>query len=213
MIKECQCRGFSNIQRVSFKSVMKDYNGVKVMNDGYDGSRDLVEYYAAYDENKNIMLKIKLREYNREAFDKDSAVVVMLDFLNDKGSYNLPFKIRGATDHWWEVAYSIKNEKIYKENSPDNSNLSNVDFLYLKNIDYKDSSITLKIDSKKLKDYGWKEELPLYVQIITNKGDQITDAFNDPKPYENANFIVGAMPINKFLDYTSFYPTKCYEIN
>jgi len=199
---------------IKFKSVMKDNNGVKKIGDNFDDSRDLVEYLAAYDESKNILLKIKFKQYLREAFEKDSSLVLMLDFLNDKGDYRLPFKIMGATDHWWEVAYQIKNENITKEVSEDNQELQNEDFVTLEEINPSDSSITVKIDVKKLKDYGWKEELPLYVQIITAKGNQITDAFNDPKPYENANFIVGAMPINKFLDYANKgYKISCYYID
>lgn len=191
-----------------FKTVFIDKTGSKKMDDGYDPSRDLVQYSAKYDENKNILIKVKVDKYDRRAFDGDSLIVFLIDFLKDNGSYLLPFSIRGATDHWWEVAYSIKNEKINEEVADDVQNIQNKQILTLQNIDEKESEITVKIDTKKLKELGWDEDYPLYIQILTVKNDTITDSFNDPKPYENANFLVGAMPINKFLKYNS----KCFEI-
>jgi len=191
-----------------FKTVFIDKTGSKKLDDGYDPSRDLIQYSAKYDENKNILIKVKVDQYDRKAFDGGSSIVFLLDFLKDNGSYLLPFSIRGATDHWWEVAYSIKNEKINEEVANDVKNIKNKQILTLQNVDEKESEVTVKIDTKKLKELGWDEEYPLYIQILTAKDYTITDSFNDPKPYENANFLVGAMPINKFLKYNS----KCFEI-
>lgn len=195
-------------QNDKFKLVMLDRTGNKKLGDGFDSSRDLVSYYAKYDENQNIKLKIKLEKYQPEAFEQDSSIVILLDFLKDYGTYTLPFNIKGATDHWWEISYSIKNNKLIQQVSSDIHN-KNPQIISLDEINYKESEINLTIDTQKLKELGWSKEFPLYIQILTNKGEIITDSFNDPKPYENANFLVGAMPINKFLEYNN----KCFEIH
>lgn len=198
-----------NQEKDNFKTVIIDKASYNKLNDEFDPTRDLISYSAKYDENKDILLKIKVQKYMRNAFESDSSIVVLLDFIRDSGSYVLPFHIRGATDHWWEVAYSIKNEKLLMQNSEDTPHLKDQKIIELLQINEKDSEIKLKIDLKKLKQFGWSENFPLYVQILTHKGEIITDSFNDPKPYENANFLVGAMPINKFLKYNS----KCQEIH
>ncbi|MCS7123234.1 MAG: hypothetical protein RMJ17_01520, partial [Candidatus Aenigmarchaeota archaeon] len=144
---------------------MIDKNGSRKMNDGFDGTRDLISYSAKYDENKNILLKIKTEKYDREAFENDSSVVILMDFLKDNGSYLLPFNIRGATDHWWEVAYSIKNDKIITETSEDVPHLQNQELIKLKEINENEAETTIEIDTKKLKELGWCERFPLYIQI------------------------------------------------
>lgn len=202
------------ILRDDFKTVIIDKTGNKKLEDGFDSTRDLVSYSAKYDENKNILLKIKLSNYDEKAFNLDSAIVLLLDFLKDHGTYILPFNIKGATDHWWEIAYKIKGKNIDYQISQDLIHKDPQEkelltsSLEIININPQEAEVTVKIDLSKLKQLGWNTKFPLYLQILTVKGEVITDSFNDPKPYENANFLVGAMPINKFLEYNS----KCLVV-
>lgn len=210
-IGECP---YSN-SKEGFKTVVIDKTGNKKLNDGFDQTRDLLSYSAKYDENKNLLIRIKLEKYQQEAFDKNSSIVILLDFLKDYGTYLLPFNIKGATDHWWEIAYNIKNKNVTHQISENIPYLEVhqrellKESLEVTEINSNTNEITLKLNLDKLKELGWYPRFPLYLQILTAKGELITDSFNDPKPYENANFLVGAMPINKFLEYNS----KCLIIS
>ncbi|MEN3014961.1 MAG: hypothetical protein ABDH21_02745 [bacterium] len=198
----------NQIEKDNFRTVVIDKTGNYRIGDGYDEIRDLIKYSAKYDEHKNIYIKIKTQKYDKQSFLSDSSVVVLLDFLRDYGTYILPFNIRGATDHWWEIALSIKYDQTKEQVAENTPHLKDKQIIQLTEINPQDSEITLKIDTQKLKELGWIERMPLYVQILTHKGEIITDSFNDPKPYDNANFIVGAIPINNFLNYNS----ECVEI-
>lgn len=204
-----------NNNKDGFKTVMIDKTGNKKLNDGFDQARDLVSFSAKYDENKNLLIKIKVEKYQQEAFEKNSSIVILMDFLKDHGTYLLPFNIKGATDHWWEIAYNIKNKNIIHQLAEDipytetNQRELLKESLEVIDINQETNEITVNLNMNKLKELGWYPKFPLYLQILTTDGNTITDSFNDPKPYENSNFLVGAMPINKFLEYNS----KCLIIS
>jgi len=86
------------------------------------------------------------------------------------------------------------------------------DTIVVDKIDEKNGSLYLTIDLKKLREYGFIEQLPLYIQVLTVYEDKdnnkvITDSFNDPKPWENSNFLIGALPINLALKYSKSFKT------
>ncbi|MFN3996025.1 MAG: hypothetical protein ACK4GR_05810, partial [bacterium] len=162
-ISECP---YNNIKD-GFKTVMIDKTGNKEINDGFDKSRDLVSFSAKYDENKDLLIKITLEKYQSEAFEKNSSIVILLDFLKDYGTYLLPFNIKGATDHWWEIAYNIKNKNVTHQISEDipytETNQREVlkQFLEVLETNQETNEITLKLNINKLKELGWCPRFPL----------------------------------------------------
>ncbi len=200
-----------------YKVLLRDkVNNNYKIGDNLDSYRDLVSLEAKYDDPNNpnkINVKINFDKYNKELYDQKDSIVFLIDFLSDEGSYLLPFSIKGATDHWWDLAFKINNFNIrletiaYFNNSEDLKSTVVVD-----KIDEENSSIYLTIDLKKLREYGFIDQLPLYIQVLTvheneDNNKVITDSFNDPKPWENSNFLIGALPINLALKYSKSFKT------
>lgn len=200
----------------SYKLLLRDKsdNTYKI-GDNLDSYRDLVSLEAKYDDPNNptkINVKINFHKYDKNLYEQKESVVFLMDFLSDDGSYLLPFDIRGATDHWWDIAFKINNfnkkiETITSLNNPEDLK----DTIVVEKIDEENASLYLAIDLKKLREYGFIDQLPLYIQVLTvyedNNNKVITDSFNDPKPWENSNFLIGALPINLALKYSKSFKT------
>ncbi|MGB9638856.1 MAG: hypothetical protein ACP5RD_01755 [bacterium] len=194
----------------SYKLLLKDKtNNTYKLGDGLDDYRDLVSLEAKYDNPDNpskINIKINFNKYDSNLYKEQESLVFLIDFINDEGRYLLPFNIRGATDHWWDIAFKINNfnKKIETISSLKPEEVSNS--LTIDKIDEKEGSLYLTIDLNKLREYGFIDQLPLYIQVLNVKDEKdyrvITDSFNDPKPWENSNFLIGALPINLALKYS-----------
>ena len=199
-----------------YKILLKDKpNNTYNLEDNLNDYRDLISLEAKYDDPSNpkqINMKINFNKYNSELYKDQESLVVLLDFINDDGKYLLPFNIRGATDHWWDIAFKVNNfnKKIEIIDSFNPDNLK--DALRVDKIDEEKGSVYLSIDLTKLRENGFIDSLPLYIQVMTVHKDKegnnvIADSFNDPKPWENSNFLIGALPINIALKYSKTFIT------
>ncbi len=201
----------------AYKLLLRDKpNNTYRIGDNLDIYRDLVSLEAKYDDPDNptkINVKINFHKYDKNLYEQRESVVFLMDFLSDDGSYLLPFDVKGATDHWWDIAFKINNfntkiETITPLNNPEELK----DTIVVDKIDEENSSLYLTINLEKLRKYGFIDQLPLYIQVLTVYEDKdnnkvITDSFNDPKPWENSNFLIGALPINLALKYSKSFKT------
>jgi hypothetical protein len=212
--KSCKNDNINN--DTNYKLLLKDKvgNSYKI-NDGFDDYRDLISLEAKYDDDSNptkINVKISFNKYNLDLYKEQDSVVLLMDFISDDGNYLLPFGIKGATDHWWDIAFKINNfnKKIQAIDSLNEENFK--DPVVVDKIDEQNGSIYLTIDLEILRKYGFIDQMPLYIQVLTVHNTKegykiIMDSFNDPKPWENSNFLIGALPVNIALKYPKSYKT------
>ena len=172
-------------------------------NDGEDDVRDLVAL-GVEDGGDTLDFVIKPRELKPS---KSTAYYLLFDFNRLDGRFTLPDGIKGATDHPWDLAVKVeygdepRGEVLWGLSTK--PELSGVDdpshILAGVQVDEARGALRVKLLKRLLERIGMYPSSTFYVQALSanTKRRRIADSFNYPKPWENANFLVGAYPVMK----------------
>ena len=197
------------------------------LGDEFDGARDITDLCVAHDKaSDKYTVSVGLRNVDPKAVQSDKVgYLVLLDFVPDKGQIPLPNGVRASTDHPWDYAYLLQSGKVTKYTAPQlPTSLNVVSKLHL---NPQTNRLVFEIDKSQLRHLGWNEKIPLYVQVLSlgkmpckqteckqhPSHKIITDVTSDIKPWENSNFLVGAIPINLIFEYIENNPQqRFYEI-
>lgn len=172
-------------------------------NDGEDQVRDLLAL-GVEDKGEEIHLHLKVRDLRRDA--KNTSYYVLMDYNPLDGSFLLPDKIRGATDHPWDLALKVElSEKGIKRDvlwgssmPPTLAGLENPEEI-IRGVapNYDDDELTISLSKALLEKIGaYPSKIYFQVFSVNNRLKRIADSLNYPKPWHNSNFLVGAYPVD-----------------
>ena len=172
-------------------------------NDGEDSARDLVALGIESDmDTVNFSLKVK----SLNGIPENSAYYILIDYNQSDGSLILPDRIKGITDHPWDLAVRIdfqngkpRGEVLWGMSTPPQMyDIPSPDEIVREvNVDLKDAEIQVKLQKKLLEKLNIIPSKIFYVQAfsVNKRTMKIGDSFNYPKHWDNSNFLVGAFPV------------------
>lgn len=154
--------GFSNLElrvRAPFRDNIRIY-------DGYDSSRDLIALYSK-EKNPDSPYSFKVSLSNlKGGFEKNLDLLVLLNFGRE-------------TKKPWKLAFCIYDEKNFTVK--DAVGREHSGFLKDVKFDLAGKCVEFSLDKDILRNFGWKDFQPLYLQVISAKDKQkkVIDSLNN----------------------------------
>jgi len=145
---------------------------IKRKYDGYDSSRDIFALYAkeGKPEDEYYNFQIEMAHIREGAEDEMLDTYICIDWDQDGGIDRPPFGLNNSQMERWKMAVKIGDPSDsaiidYEGNSYEEDYENSF-------IDYKYSTVKFRLDKEALYRMGWKDGMPLNLQVMTAKGGE-----------------------------------------
>lgn len=185
-----------SLKYISQKSLQKDEY---LLYDGYDSSRDITGIEVSEgDLTQPYKIKLKLAFLKEGAEDKFLDLYLLISYKQTGQTY-IPDFLPAISEKPWNIALNIYNNNYHT--ALDENFLQHPGTIKTVNFDYARNCVDIELEKGILRQLGWKDKTPLYINALTTKPfeGKITDTLGDPlsKPWVNDGIIKDGMNTNE----------------